>query len=38
MKELIGHRALLPAFDLVRVLPITLAGAAAQLFELTRRL
>ncbi|HEY0479279.1 MAG TPA: class I SAM-dependent methyltransferase, partial [Kofleriaceae bacterium] len=29
--------ALLPAFELVRAAPTTLAGAAAQLFELTRR-
>jgi len=31
-------RALLPAFDLVRAMPTTVAGAAAQLFELVRRL
>jgi 3-polyprenyl-4-hydroxybenzoate decarboxylase/SAM-dependent methyltransferase len=30
-------RALLPAFELVRTAPTTLAGAAARLFELTRR-
>jgi 3-polyprenyl-4-hydroxybenzoate decarboxylase/SAM-dependent methyltransferase len=30
-------RALLPAFDLVRATPMTLAGAPAQLFELARR-
>jgi len=30
-------RTLLPAFDLVRMVPTTLAGAAAHLFELTRR-
>jgi SAM-dependent methyltransferase len=29
-------RALLPAFELVRAVPTTLAGAAAQLFELAR--
>ena len=30
-------RALLPVFDVVRATPTTLAGAPAQLFELTRR-
>jgi len=30
-------RAMLPAFELVRAVPTTLAGAAAQLFELERR-